>query len=105
MLCKAVHLSVTQNYKNLLVHVTSRGKRILRMCVTQQPVCVPGHIHVLAYLLADTEYILVDIGINGISVQHDESMCVCVCVCVCAGGSVSQQQTRGKESKADGGAG
>ena len=66
------------------------------MCVTQQPVCVPGHIHVLAYLLADTEYILVDIGINGISVQHDESMCVCVRVQVAQYRSNKQEARRAK---------
>ena len=45
-------------------------------------------------LLADTEYILVDIGINGISVQHDEFMCVCVCMCVCRWLSIAATNKR-----------
>ena len=46
-------------------------------------------------LLADTEYILVDIGINGISVQHDEFMCVCVRVCV----QVAQYRSNKQEAR------
>ncbi len=74
------------------------------MCVTQQSICVPGHIHVLAYLLADTEHILVCLQTQSTFLSTLASMgfpfstmnsCVCVRVCV----QVAQYRSNKQEAR------